>query len=144
MSLSKSWFDVISINVSQKNENWYMFFNTPSLWVILYPTLKVGGKSSTNLVDVRGSKQVQCCENVPVLDSNQHLLLASLVCYPFTPTGLKLLNLGVSYNPFSRSFLFLKASFLLPSIRWTSRASCQAMSSLSYAQFTLGCSLSTF
>ena len=44
------------------------------------------------------------CENGPVLDSNQHLLFASLVCYPFTPTGLKLSNLSISYDPFSRSF----------------------------------------
>ena len=30
------------------------------------------------------------CENGLVLDSNEHLVLASLVCYLFTPTGLKL------------------------------------------------------
>ena len=51
-------------------------------------------------------------ENEPVVDSNQHLLLASLECYPFRPTGLKLSKLCISYNPFTRSFLFLEAPFL--------------------------------
>ena len=32
------------------------------------------------------------CENRPVLDSNQHLLLANLVCYAFTATRRKLSN----------------------------------------------------
>ena len=38
------------------------------------------------------------CESGPVQDSKQHLLLASRVCYSFTPTGLKLSKLGISYN----------------------------------------------
>ena len=58
-----------------------------------------------------GLNRCNYCENEPVLDSNPHLLLASLVCFPFTPTGLKLSNLGISFNPFSRS-LFLEASIL--------------------------------
>ena len=52
------------------------------------------------------------CDNVPLLDSNQYLLLASLVWWPFTPTGLKLSNLGISYNPFTPSFLLFEAFFL--------------------------------
>ena len=69
-------------------------------------------KPKNDRILLGGLFRLNYCENGPVLDSNQHLLLASLVCYPFTPTGLKLSNLGISYNPFSRSFLFLKASFL--------------------------------
>ena len=42
------------------------------------------------------------------------------------PTGLNFSDLGVSYNQFSRSFLFLRVSYLWPSIRWTRRASCRA------------------
>ena len=38
------------------------------------------------------------CENGPVLDSNQYLLLANPVRHPFTPTCLKLLNLSISYR----------------------------------------------
>ena len=56
---------------------------------------------------VRGLCRCNYCENAPVLNSNQDLLLASQVRYPFTPTGLQLSNLVISYNPFSRSFLLL-------------------------------------
>ena len=60
---------------------------------------------------IRGVGLSRCnyFENGPVLDSNQ------LTCKPSVLpnyTGLKLSNLGISYNPFSSSFLFLKASFL--------------------------------
>ena len=37
---------------------------------------------------IGGLFKLNYCENGPVLDSNQRLLPASLVCYPFTPTGL--------------------------------------------------------
>ena len=52
------------------------------------------------------------CENESVLDSNQLRLLASLWCFPFTPTALKLSNLVICYNPFSRSLFLVHLDFI--------------------------------
>ena len=85
-----------------------------ALWIFEHGREKVTnsiiGHFPRNLLG--GLSWCNYCEKGPVLDSSQHLLLASLVCYPFASTVLKLSSLGISYSPFSCFFWLIKASYL--------------------------------
>ena len=56
-------------------------------------------------------------ENRPVVDLSQHILLLNWYANHYTVLGHS--NLGICYNPFSCSFLFLKLSNHQPTIHWT-------------------------
>ena len=83
------------------------------------------------------------CENGPVLDSNRHFLIASLVCYPFTPYGCNLLNLASlitrSHVLCCSSRLHFSSQVYVEQVELLVKL-CQAY----LIQVTIGCSLSTF
>ena len=67
-----------------------LFFSTEANCYFFHPLL-------------RDLNRCNYCENGTVMNSNQYLILESLSCYLFTPVGLNLSNLGISYYPSSRS-----------------------------------------